>query len=58
MSADNYHSLIIRHIMAKLMLLMSFLSSEICVLMDLRKTENAGWSFSSVKFVCEYLEEE
>jgi len=30
------------------MLLLPFSSSEICVLLDLRRTENAGWNFSSV----------
>lgn len=59
MSADNSHRLIVSHIMAKLMLLLHFSSSEICVLLDLKRTENAGWSFSSVnKFLFGDLEEE
>lgn len=34
--------------MAKLMLLLPFSPSEICVLLDLRRTENAGWNFYSL----------
>lgn len=45
--------------MAKLMLLLPFSSSEICVLQDLRRTENAGWNFYSVnEFLFEDVEKE
>lgn len=51
--------LIFSHIMAKLMLLLPFSSLEICVLQDLRRTENAGWNFYSVnEFLFEDVEKE
>lgn len=60
MSADNSLSLIISNVIAKLMLLLPFSSPETCVLLDLRRTENAGFLpfFSVHKLLFGDLEEE
>lgn len=58
MLADNSHNLVICHIMEKLMLMLSFSSSEIYVLLELR-TEDAGWDFPSAsEFLFGDLEDE
>lgn len=55
MSADNALGLIISHVIAKLMLLLPFSSTETCVLLDLRRTENAGFLPFFFLFISYYL---